>query len=142
MKVISERSICSNCQKCLFSMIQKGKFSATKIWHNIFSQFCWLNWNDKSIWLFFYKYVNFALFIYIIILNLHDWNLSQAVKESWVVFVSCKNCLKILDHSTTIDEFSTINMIKHLKSNACQKRKRLNSLSQLKISFNHVSSIW
>ncbi len=56
--------------------------------------------------------------------------------------ISCKNCLKILDHSTTIDESSTFNMIKHLKSNACQKRKWLNFLSQLKISFNHVSSIW
>ncbi len=56
--------------------------------------------------------------------------------------ISCKNCLKILDHSTTIDESSTFNMIKHLKSNACQKRKWFNSLSQLKISFDHVSSIW
>ncbi len=56
--------------------------------------------------------------------------------------ISCKNCLKILDYSTTIDESSTFNMIKHLKSNACQKWKRLNSLSQLKISFDHVSSIW
>ncbi len=53
--------------------------------------------------------------------------------------ISCKNCLKILDHSTTIDESSTINMIKHLKTNACMKRfkwKQLNSLSQMKISFN------
>ncbi len=56
--------------------------------------------------------------------------------------ISYKNCLKILDHSTTIDESSTINIIKHLKSNACQKRKRLNSLSQLEISFDRVSSIW
>ncbi len=56
--------------------------------------------------------------------------------------ISCKNCLKILDHSMTIDESSTFNMIKHLKSNACQKRKRLNFLSQLEISFDHVSSIW
>ncbi len=56
--------------------------------------------------------------------------------------ISCKNCLKILDYSTTIDESSTFNMIKHLKSNACQKRKQLNFLSQLKISFNRVSSIW
>ncbi len=59
--------------------------------------------------------------------------------------ISCKNCLKILDYSTAIDESSTINMIKHLKTNACMKRfkwKRLNSLSQMKISFSHVSSIW
>ncbi len=56
--------------------------------------------------------------------------------------ISCKNCLKILDHSTTIDKFSTFNMIKHLKLNACQKRKRLNSLSQLEIYFDRVSSIW
>ncbi len=59
--------------------------------------------------------------------------------------ISCKNCLKILDHSTAIDESSTINMIKHLKTNACMKRfkwKRLNSLSQMKIFFSHVSSIW
>ncbi len=59
--------------------------------------------------------------------------------------ISCKNCLKILDHSTAIDESSTINMIKHLKTNACIKRfkwKRLNSFSQMKISFSHVSSIW
>ncbi len=35
-----------------------------------------ISWYDKLIWLFFYKYVNFALFICIIILNLHDWNLS------------------------------------------------------------------
>jgi len=59
--------------------------------------------------------------------------------------ISCKNCLKILDHSTAIDESSTINMIKHLKTNACMKwfkRKQLNSFSQIKISFNHVSLIW
>ncbi len=56
--------------------------------------------------------------------------------------ISCKNCLKILDHSTTIDESSTFNMIKHLKSNACQKRKWFNFLSQLKLFFDHVSSIW
>ncbi len=59
--------------------------------------------------------------------------------------ISCKNCLKILDHSTAIDEFNMINMIKHLKINACMKRfkwKWLNSLSQMKISFNHVSLIW
>jgi len=36
--------------------------------------------------------------------------------------ISCKNCLKILDHSTAIDESSMINMIKHLKTNACMKR--------------------
>ena len=35
--------------------------------------------------------------------------------------ISCKNCLKILDHSTAIDESSMINMIKHLKTNACMK---------------------
>ena len=59
--------------------------------------------------------------------------------------ISCKNCLKILDHSTAIDKSSTINMIKHLKTNACMKRferKRLNFLSQMKISFSRVSSIW
>ncbi len=59
--------------------------------------------------------------------------------------ISCKNCLKILNHSTAIDESSTINMIKYLKTNACMKwfeRKRLNSLSQMKISFSRVSLIW
>ncbi len=56
--------------------------------------------------------------------------------------ISCKNCFKILDHSTAIDESSTINMIKHLKTNACMKRKQLNSLSQLEIDFSRVSSIW
>ncbi len=56
--------------------------------------------------------------------------------------ILCKNCLKILDHFTAIDEFNTINMIKHLKTNACMKRKWLNFLSQLKIDFSHVSSIW
>ena len=56
--------------------------------------------------------------------------------------ILCKNCFKILDHSTAIDESSTINKIKHLKTNACMKRKRLNSLSQLEIDFSRVSSIW
>ncbi len=37
--------------------------------------------------------------------------------------ISCKNCLKILNHFITIDESSMFNMIKHLKSNAYQKRK-------------------
>ncbi len=59
--------------------------------------------------------------------------------------ISCKNFLKILNHSTAIDESSTINLIKHLKINACMKWfkwKWLNFLSQMKISFSCVSLIW
>jgi len=55
--------------------------------------------------------------------------------------ISCKICHKILDHFTAINESSTINMIKHLKTNACRERKRLDSLSQLEIAFSRVSSI-
>ena len=110
-KVISEWSICSNCWKCSFSMIWKDKFSATKILHNIFFQFCWLNWDDKSVWLFFYKYINFALSICIIILNLHDWKISSSVKESWVVFIqiiSCKHFVMMSDHQLNLKHKSSM----------------------------------
>ncbi len=55
--------------------------------------------------------------------------------------IACKNCLKTLNHSTTIDESSTINIIKHLKIVACKKRKRFNSFSQLELAFNRINSI-
>ncbi len=42
--------------------------------------------------------------------------------------IACKNCLKILNYSTTISDSSTINMFKHRKIVACKKRKRSNSL--------------
>ncbi len=42
--------------------------------------------------------------------------------------IACKNCLKILNYSTIINDFSTINMLKHRKIVACKKRKRSNSL--------------
>ncbi len=43
--------------------------------------------------------------------------------------IACKNCLKILNYSTTISDSSTINMLKHRKTIACKKRKQSNSLS-------------
>ncbi len=55
--------------------------------------------------------------------------------------ISCKIYYKILDHFTAINESSIINMIKHLKINAYRKRKRLDSLSQLEITFSRVSLI-
>ena len=55
--------------------------------------------------------------------------------------ITCKNCLKILDHSTTISGSSTINMLKHRKTIACIKRKRPNSLSQLELTFGRISLI-
>ena len=114
MKVISERSICSNCQKCWFLMIWKDKFNATKIWYNIFSQFCWLNWNDKLIELFFYKYINFALFICIIYLHYHielTWskNISSCERELshfhfWQAFdLRCLIILNVLDSSIVVE---------------------------------------
>jgi len=42
--------------------------------------------------------------------------------------ITCKNCLKILDYSTTISNSSTINMFKHRKIVACKKRKQFNFL--------------
>ena len=55
--------------------------------------------------------------------------------------ITCKNCFKILNYSTTISDFSTINMLKHRKTIACKKRKRSNSLSQLKLTFDRISLI-
>ncbi len=55
--------------------------------------------------------------------------------------ISCKICYKILNYSTAINEFNTFNMIKHFKINVYKEWKRFNSLSQLKIAFNHVSLI-
>jgi hypothetical protein len=43
--------------------------------------------------------------------------------------ITCKNCLKILDHSITISDSSTINMFKHRKTIVCKKRKRSNFFS-------------
>jgi len=42
--------------------------------------------------------------------------------------ITCKNCLKILDYSTTISNSSTINMFKHRKIVVCKKRKQFNFL--------------
>ncbi len=55
--------------------------------------------------------------------------------------ILCKICYKILNHFIIINESSTFNMIKHFKINAYRKRKRFDSLSQLKITFNRVSLI-
>ncbi len=55
--------------------------------------------------------------------------------------ISCKIYYKILNHFTAINEFNTFNIIKYFKTNAYKERKRFNSLSQLKIAFNHVSLI-
>jgi len=55
--------------------------------------------------------------------------------------IACKNCLKILDYSTIMSGSSTINMLKHRKIVACIKRKRPNSLSQLELAFDRISSI-
>ncbi len=43
--------------------------------------------------------------------------------------IACKNCLKILNYSTVINDSSTINMLKHRKTIACKKQKWFNSLS-------------
>ncbi len=42
--------------------------------------------------------------------------------------IACKNCLKILDYSITISNFSTINMFKYRKTTTCKERKQSNSL--------------
>ncbi len=42
--------------------------------------------------------------------------------------IACKNCLKILNYSTIINDFSTINMLKYRKKIACIKWKQSNSL--------------
>ncbi len=55
--------------------------------------------------------------------------------------ISCKIYYKILNYFIIINESSTFNIIKHLKINACMKRKRLNSFLQLEITFNRVSLI-
>ncbi len=55
--------------------------------------------------------------------------------------IICKNCLKILDYSIIISDSNTINMLKHRKTIACKKRKRFNSLSQLELAFDRISSI-
>ncbi len=55
--------------------------------------------------------------------------------------IACKNCLKILDHSIAISDFSTINMLKHRKTIACIKRKRFNSLSQFELTFDRINLI-
>ncbi len=55
--------------------------------------------------------------------------------------ISCKIYYKILNHFTIINEFNTFNIIKRFKINAYKERKRLNFLSQLKITFNRISLI-
>ena len=55
--------------------------------------------------------------------------------------IACKNCLKILDYSIAISGSNTINMLEHRKIVACIKRRRSNSLSQLKLAFDRISSI-
>ncbi len=55
--------------------------------------------------------------------------------------ILCKIYYKILNHFIIINKFSTFNIIKHFKLNAYMKRKRVNFLSQLEITFNRISLI-
>ncbi len=55
--------------------------------------------------------------------------------------ILCKIYYKILNHFIIINEFNTFNIIKYFKINAYRERKRLNSLSQLEITFNRISLI-
>ncbi len=55
--------------------------------------------------------------------------------------IACKNCLKILNYSTIINDSNTINMFKHRKIVACNERKQSNSFLQLELAFDRISSI-
>jgi len=55
--------------------------------------------------------------------------------------IKCKNCYKILNHSIVINKFSITNIIKHLKTNVCKKRKRSSLILQLNLAFNRISLI-
>ncbi len=55
--------------------------------------------------------------------------------------IKCKICSKIINYFIVINEFSTNNMIKYLKTITCKKRKRSNSFTQIVIIFDRINLI-
>ena len=55
--------------------------------------------------------------------------------------ISCKDCRKIMNHSTIADNSNTISMKKHWDINECQNKRRFSSQTQEELFFSRVSEI-